>query len=123
MVSGYGFAYEADYETARRGMATLISNITDGKQQLLHDQAARVVVEAKPLAPFRTGALRSSIQILSEDRDSVVFGSLLRYAGFVEFGTQNSPMQQYFRPAIEKAMEPTVILKSMALISTVRVTG
>lgn len=49
---------------------------------------------ARSYAPVLTGALRTSIEV---DKDG--YGSDLDYAGFVEFGTSDTPPQPFMEPS------------------------
>lgn len=56
------------------------------------------------LVPVDTGYLSSSISAGHDGRSIVFFYAKADYAQYVEFGTWKMPAQEYFRPAIEEAL-------------------
>lgn len=70
--------------------------------------SARVVADAKRLAPVDTGRLRNSIGTTAAGESgmlgsqSVSVVATAPYAGFVEFGTSRNPPQPYMRPAVAR---------------------
>ena len=87
---------------------------------LLAQAPAEVVQEdAKARAPVLTGALRDSIVIESDGADKLV-GSHLEYAGFVEYGTSDTPRQPYLRPAADAARSQAPGLAAAVLRAVLR---
>jgi phage gpG-like protein len=62
--------------------------------------ADRVATAAKGYAPVRTGRYRSSIAVHREEGKSVVAASV-PYAGFVEWGTEDTPERHPLARAVE----------------------
>lgn len=60
---------------------------------------------ATQLVPVDTGYLRSSIWAESDGYSMVSFYAEADYAQYVEFGTWKMPAQEYFRPAVEAALD------------------
>lgn len=60
---------------------------------------------ANQLVPVDTGYLRSSISADHDGRSMVFFYAQADYAQYVEFGTFRMPAQEYFRPAVEAALD------------------
>lgn len=67
--------------------------------------------EARRRAPYKTGTLRRSIEVIEQGPRQVVVGSRQPYAARIEFGfagrdrlgrLYNQPAQPYLRPAIEE---------------------
>lgn len=59
---------------------------------------------AKKLTPVDTGNLRNSITHAHDDK-SVVIGTNVEYAPFVELGTSKMHEQPYLRPAVQDHLE------------------
>lgn len=57
------------------------------------------------LVPVDTGYLSSSISADHDGRSTVFFYAKADYAQYVEFGTFRMPAQEYFRPAVEAALD------------------
>jgi HK97 gp10 family phage protein len=60
------------------------------------------------IVPVDTGALRDSIELLVEGIATVAtawVGTRIRYGGYVEYGTSNTPAQPYLRPALDTIAE------------------
>lgn len=64
--------------------------------------ADEVMKRARQLAPYRTGNLRRSINVVDiNERDvKVTVAALASYSGWVEYGTSKMQAQPYLRPAI-----------------------
>lgn len=60
---------------------------------------------AHQLVPVDTGYLRSSIWADHDGSSMVFFYAEADYAQYVEFGTFRMPAQEYFRPAVEAALD------------------
>ena len=60
---------------------------------------------ANQLVPVDTGYLRSSIRAENDGYSMVFFYAEADYAQYVEFGTWKMPAQEYFRPAVEAALD------------------
>lgn len=60
---------------------------------------------ANQLVPVDTGYLRSSIRAENDGYSMVSFYAEADYAQYVEFGTWKMPAQEYFRPAVEAALD------------------
>jgi HK97 gp10 family phage protein len=72
-------------------------------QQQLFDWAQGVRAQAESLAPMRTGYLRGSIMVKSQDWQMEI-GSEAVYAAAVEFGTRNQRAEPFLEPALEAYM-------------------
>jgi HK97 gp10 family phage protein len=70
-------------------------------QQQLNDWAQSVRAQAESLAPARTGYLRTSINVKSQDWQMEI-GAEAAYAAAVEFGTRNQRAHPFLAPAIEE---------------------
>jgi len=95
---------------------TFIPNLLVGKQwerspeamRCVAEQGAKVENAAKAIVPVDTGALRDSIELLVEGIATVAtawVGTTIRYGGYVEYGTSNTPAQPYLRPALDTIAE------------------
>lgn len=91
-------------------MAKLYSNLSEiaagsseAVKAALLQTAADVVAIAKQFAPVDTGALKQSIGAVPLSSTSVLIGTDKDYAGYVEYGTVNSPSQPYLTPAFVQA--------------------
>lgn len=91
-------------------MARLRSDLThlalkarDAAGSALLKTAADVVDLAKQLAPVDTGALRDSYAAEPLSSTTVLVGSDIEYAPFVEYGTSRSPAQPHLTPAFMQA--------------------
>lgn len=92
-----------------KGVETAISVIEQkAKQniektsQLVHESAIKVQLEAKWLAPVRTGTLMNSILYEPQDKLLAYVRAAAPYSAFVEYGTRKQRAQPYMRPAVEK---------------------
>lgn len=68
------------------------------------EQGAKVKAAAIELVPVDTGALRDSIEMVVEGISTTAnaaIGATIRYGGYVEYGTSNTPAQPYMRPALD----------------------
>lgn len=81
---------------------SVVSNIVDSSEvaALVGRMLEAGANAARSHAPSRTGALRASIKV-EHDGAKGTFGSGLDYARHVEFGTSDTPVQPYLRPAID----------------------
>lgn len=61
--------------------------------------AQMVHAEATRLVPVRTGRLQRSIMVKHVQAGEWTVGSILYYAGFVEYGTSRMRARPYLRPA------------------------
>jgi HK97 gp10 family phage protein len=68
-------------------------------------EAQPIEVAAKARAPVLTGTLRDSIHTEPdpENANAVLVGSDVDYAIYVEYGTSDTPMQPFLRPAVDDA--------------------
>lgn len=94
-------------------LAHAIKSMTDGGHKALKVAALEVIKEAKQFAPVgKTGLLRSSLAVLSEDAKSVTVGTKVPYAHRIEYGFMDKtdslgrlfkvPAQPFLRPAIQR---------------------
>jgi len=70
--------------------------------------AGIVAEQARQLAPFRTGYLRSTIGFERQAPLHWIVYAEAHYAGFVEFGTSKMVARPYLRPALT-LMQPTIL--------------
>lgn len=92
-----------------KGVETAISVIERKAQQnmeklsqTVHDSAIKIQLEAKWLAPVRTGNLMDSILYEPQSKLLAYVRAAAPYSGFVEYGTSKQRAQPYMRPAVEK---------------------
>lgn len=74
---------------------------------MMLDLGDRIMLLAARNAPYVTGTLARSIEAqLGEENGhlTVLIGSELRYAGFVEYGTSKMAAEPYLRPALDEVM-------------------
>ena len=71
----------------------------------LDSACAKFEEVANQLVPVDTGYLRSSIWAENDGSSMVCFYAEADYAQYVEFGTWKMPAQEYFRPAVEAALD------------------
>lgn len=71
----------------------------------LDSACAKFEEVATRLVPVDTGYLRSSIWADHDGSSTVFFYAEADYAQYVEFGTFRMPAQEYFRPAVEAALD------------------
>ena len=71
----------------------------------LDSACAKFEEVAHQLVPVDTGYLRSSIWAENDGYSMVFFYAEADYAQYVEFGTFRMPAQEYFRPAVEAALD------------------
>lgn len=71
----------------------------------LDSACAKFEEVAHQLVPVDTGYLRSSIWADNDGYSMVFFYAEADYAQYVEFGTLKMPAQEYFRPAVEAALD------------------
>lgn len=64
---------------------------------------ADIVAMVKQLSPVDTGALRQSYGAIPESRDTVIIGSDMEYAPYVEYGTSKMAAQPHLTPAFMQA--------------------
>lgn len=76
--------------------------------------AMEAAIEARRRAPYKTGTLRRSIEVIEQGPRQVAVGSRQPYAARIEFGFSgrdrlgrlyNQPAQPYLRPAIEETRQ------------------
>jgi HK97 gp10 family phage protein len=76
-------------------------------QAMIANLGEEVAQKARELAPVDTGALRDSITSELVGGGGPAEAQIVAnvpYAGFVEFGTDDTPMQPYLRPALDAAV-------------------
>lgn len=87
-----------------RALTKLLAGPGGPVAQAMLDLAHQVEARAKQNAPYRTGALRGSIQStvdFTAGRRVVAFvGTPIEYGAHVEYGTMHMPAQPYLRPAL-----------------------
>jgi len=101
------------------GFKEMIGKLEDfenGVPKIINKGVERTAAKIKKLAirfaPVDTGRLRGSIGIWYISENSVFVGTILDYAGYVEYGTIKMRPQPYLRPALEIArltMAPDVM--------------
>lgn len=92
-----------------RGFTTSADQII--QETMLESAEQHIVVVAKALAPFKTGALRESIAALpGEEPLQILIVADKFYARFLEYGTRFIPEGKFtfLRPAIEEGYENLV---------------
>lgn len=87
--------------TYRRGVEDEIRR-SRGTLEELEDAADRIATAAKGFAPVRTGRLRTSIVVGTEDGNAVV-RSTAPYAAYVEWGTSDTPAAHPLARGLEVA--------------------
>ena len=85
--------YTGEYETIEVDYSNAIDSACEKFEEV-----------ATQLVPVDTGYLRSSIWAESDGYSMVSFYAEADYAQYVEFGTWKMPAQEYFRPAVEAAL-------------------
>jgi HK97 gp10 family phage protein len=85
-------------------LSLLPSAVREAGDQVCSRAAARVEVEAKRIAPWRTGALCRSILSKKIGEAEYTVGASVHYAGYVEYGTSRMREQPYLRPAVNTVM-------------------
>ena len=92
-----------------RGVEAAVSTIERKAQQnmeklsqTVHDSAIKIQLEAKWLAPVRTGNLMNSILYEPQSKLLAYVRASASYSAFVEYGTSKQRAQPYMRPAVEK---------------------
>lgn len=81
--------------------AVRLASSHDVEDEWQNEWKAKLADEMRNNAPVDTGRLRASIQPSSE---GVTVG--VDYAGYVEYGTSDTPPQPYAVPAINRLGEP-----------------
>jgi len=61
--------------------------ISNGISSALKEIAVKLRTDAQELCPADTGALRRSIEVIEVSPSSIVIGTKIEYAPYVEFGT------------------------------------
>lgn len=93
------------------GIARADSAVERAVTDALAIAAMEAANEARQRAPYKTGTLRRSIQVMEQGPREVVVGSRVPYAARIEFGfagrdrlgrLYNQPAKPYLRPAIEQ---------------------
>lgn len=77
-------------------------------QEVIKNGALAVERDAKMLCPVRTGNLRASIATHIEPLTAEV-GTMVEYAGPVEFGTKKMSAQPFLYPALEANKEKIIL--------------
>jgi HK97 gp10 family phage protein len=76
-------------------------------ESMLSGVGARIAESARFMAPRLTGALAVSIRVDmttdGEDRAVEILADV-PYAGYVEFGTSDTPAQPFLRPALDEVI-------------------
>lgn len=102
-----GSGIEYDDTAFRKGLAAAMRSLQLRTERDLVVLGLRVQNGARTRCPVDTGRLRSSIASSGLQRDSrgayVEVGTVVFYAGFVEFGTRRMAAQPYLRPALLEA--------------------
>lgn len=69
-------------------------------------RADNVAESARTIVPVLTGALLASIEVVQADEEGGWrVEATAPYAGFVEFGTSDTPAQPYLGPSLSRAAE------------------
>jgi HK97 gp10 family phage protein len=99
------------------GLDELITKLRDFTSQadsiiqetMLESAKVNIVTVAKTLAPFRTGALRASIDAFPSGESPMAVNVVAdrSYAKYLEFGTRYIPEGKYsfLRPAVQEGIE------------------
>lgn len=75
--------------------------ISEAKARALEIIGGKAESYAKQLCPVDTGNLRNSISHAQQDDNTVVIGTNVEYAPYVELGTVRMAARPYLRPAAE----------------------
>ena len=86
--------YTGEYETMEVDYSEALDLACETFEEVAHQ-----------LVPVDTGYLSSSIRAGHDGRSMVFFYAKADYAQYVEFGTFKMPAQEYFRPAVEAALD------------------
>ena len=82
-----------------RSLATAAALVEAAARRSIVHAGETVVRDAQRRAPVRTGTLRDSITV-TRINDGVELHVNADYAGYVEYGTGDTPPQPYLRPAL-----------------------
>ena len=94
-VNEYGnLALTGEYETMEVDYSNALDLACAKFEEVVHQ-----------LVPVDTGHLSSSIRADHDGRSTVFFYAKADYAQYVEFGTWKMSAQEYFRPAVEEALD------------------
>jgi len=74
-----------------------------------------VAEQARQLAPFRTGYLRSTIGFRRQAPLNWIVYAGAHYAGFVEFGTSKMAARPYLRPALTLTQSTVLALVKLGI--------
>ena len=91
-------------------------SITNNSDAFLNELKRRIPValeavggeaegDVKLRTPVDTGRLRNSITHMMEGDDTVVIGTNVEYAAYVEMGTRKMDAQPYLKPGIEENLD------------------
>jgi len=100
-----------------RGSARFREEFPGAAMQVMRQGAELALFHAKERAPVRTGALRESFQIIEENEAMryVTFGSLLRYAYWVEVDTSRTKGHWMLTQGVEDAVREMPELMSFQI--------
>lgn len=110
MVTSQGFDMELSWpdktpRDAQSDLETFLKLANVQTLRIMQNSKEEVVKIARRYVPVRTGKLRDSISgtVRHESGDvSLLVGSPVEYAYYVEFGTGSMSAQPYLRPALEE---------------------
>lgn len=91
------------------------------RQQGVNAAAAQVAAAAQARAPVRTGALRDSITPVPDPESGFArVTAQAPHAGYVEFGTSDTPAQPFLRPAADSSRSGVIAAIAAALARVLR---
>jgi hypothetical protein len=89
--------------------------------EALDDRADRILAVALTLVPVRTGKLKATgrVEDTPEGKRVVFGGGEVDYAGYVEFGTEDTPTFAYLRRAADAVMGPSKISRVSGIFRSI----
>jgi HK97 gp10 family phage protein len=91
----------AGAEDLRQALSRLDKEMQAQVQRQLADWAAKVKTHAQQLAPVRSGNLRDSIFVKTQNWNAQV-GAEVPYAAAIEFGTLRTQARPFLQPALKE---------------------
>jgi hypothetical protein len=94
----------------------IIAKLEVGGDQAVQATAEAIASQARSSAPHLTGALASSIGVVSEGASHAAVTADIRYAAYVEYGTaKHGAAQPYLTPAAHNE-EPNFMARMQGLV-------
>lgn len=102
MARGATVKVEGAAELSRK-LTHLPAKLRAAAEQAVREETEEIADDMRRGAPFRTGALRESIQAEVHGLSGVA-AATARHATFVEYGTSDTPQQPYATPAAARSL-------------------